>query len=87
MPASGRGYGPKLGTLTRRNEEARMSDYVERMITERDELAGKIARLEEFLGGETFDALPRLDRSLMTEQMAHMRAYLGTLCRRIARTS
>jgi hypothetical protein len=69
------------------SEEARMSDHVERMIAERDELAGMIARLEEFLGSETFDDLPRLDRGLMIEQLTHMRAYLGTLTRRLARAS
>lgn len=53
-----------------------------RAMQERDDLAGKVGRLNVFLTSPQAAEIPEAERILMIEQMAHMRAYLDTLNRR-----
>lgn len=61
-----------------------MTDFVERMKAERDELFERIRKLNAFIGTETFSGLGELERVLLTEQLAAMDTYDRLLLRRMA---
>ena len=60
-----------------------MSDYKIRMVNEASELKLKIEKLESFLWGEDFEKLNATHKTLLIEQLAHMKAYSNVLYMRI----
>lgn len=67
---------------TRRSET-----YIDRMISEHEELNLKILKLKDFLFTETFNTLDREEKELLERQLGAMSSYLQILERRIAKTS
>lgn len=63
-----------------------MHQYQSRVIEEKEQLDMKIAALQAFINGSpSFDNISYLDKTLLAEQLTHMRAYSGTLAARIDR--
>lgn len=60
-----------------------MEAFVERMITEKDELQDKVTKLEKFVNGEKFKELKGLEQVYLKEQLSFMRGYLSVLRQRI----
>jgi hypothetical protein len=60
-----------------------MEAFVERMITEKDELQDKVTKLENFINGEKFKELKGLEQVYLKEQLKFMRGYLSVLRQRI----
>lgn len=60
-----------------------MEAFVERMITEKDELQDKVTKLENFVNGEKFKELKGLEQVYLKEQLSFMRGYLSVLRQRI----
>lgn len=60
-----------------------MEAFVERMITEKDELQDKVTKLENFVNGEKFKELKGLEQIYLKEQLSFMRGYLSVLRQRI----
>nr|DAS48527.1 MAG TPA: hypothetical protein [Caudoviricetes sp.] len=60
-----------------------MEAFVERMITEKDELQDKVTKLENFVNGEKFKELKGLEQVYLKEQLKFMRGYLSVLRQRI----
>ena len=60
-----------------------METFVERMITEKDELQDKVTKLENFVNGEKFKELKGLEQVYLKEQLKFMRGYLSVLRQRI----
>ena len=60
-----------------------MEVFVERMITEKDELQDKVTKLENFVNGEKFKELKGLEQVYLKEQLKFMRGYLSVLRQRI----
>ena len=56
-----------------------MEAFVERMITEKDELQDKVTKLENFVNGEKFKELKELEQVYLKEQLSFMRGYLSVL--------
>lgn len=62
-----------------------MEGYQARLITEYDDLKGKIERLETFLQSDTFKSLPVYECIDLQEQLMHMQNYLRILWKRLNR--
>ena len=62
-----------------------MTEWQERVLDEREELAAKVARLMAFTGGDAFRRLPPEDGILLMHQLYAMRKYLEALDKRIER--
>lgn len=62
-----------------------MEGYQARLITEYDDLKGKIERLETFLQSDTFKSLPVDECIDLQEQLMHMQNYLRILWKRLNR--
>ena len=60
-----------------------MEAFVERMITEKDELQDKVTKLENSVNGEKFKELKGLEQVYLKEQLKFMRGYLSVLRQRI----
>ena len=60
-----------------------MEAFVERMITEKDELQDRVTKLENFVNGEKFRELRGLEQVYLKEQLKVMRGYLSVLRQRI----
>lgn len=60
-----------------------MEAFVERMITEKDELQDKVTKLENFVNEEKFKELKGLEQVYLKEQLKFMRGYLSVLRQRI----
>ena len=60
-----------------------MEAFVERMITEKDELQDRVTKLENFVNGEKFKELKGLEQVYLKEQLKFMRGYLSVLRHRI----
>ena len=60
-----------------------MEAFVERMITEKDELQDKVTKLENFINGEKFKELKGLEQVYLKEQLKFMKGYLSVLRQRI----
>ena len=60
-----------------------MEAFVERMITEKDELQDRVTKLENFVNGEKFKELKGLEQIYLKEQLKFMRGYLSVLRQRI----
>ena len=60
-----------------------MEAFVERMITEKDELQDRVTKLENFVNGEKFRELRGLEQGYLKEQLKFMRGYLSVLRQRI----
>lgn len=60
-----------------------MEAFVERMITEKDELQNKVTKLEIFVNGEKFKELKGLEQVYLKEQLKFMKGYLSVLRQRI----
>jgi uncharacterized protein len=61
-----------------------MQQHEERVLTEKSELDEKLKKLETFMCGEIYAALPREERDLLSTQFHHMSAYSTILTKRIA---
>lgn len=55
-----------------------------RMLTERDDLADKVAKLDAYTGSERFRTVDQDEQMRMVRQLNHMRGYLQALDERIA---
>lgn len=62
-----------------------MSEYLDRMENELEELQGKISRLEAFLSTDIFEEMRYIDQHLLLEQHQAMARYEGYLTARLAR--
>ena len=60
-----------------------MEAFVERMITEKDELQDKVTKLENFVTGEKFKELKGSEQVYLKEQLKFMKGYLSVLRQRI----
>lgn len=60
-----------------------MSDFITRLLDERDELSDKIKKLSSFIGTEAFSKLDDTNRNLLFEQEIAMIKYLTILIQRI----
>ena len=60
-----------------------MEAFVERMITEKDELQDRVTKLENFVNEEKFKELRGLEQVYLKEQLKFMRGYLSVLRQRI----
>ena len=60
-----------------------MEAFVERMITEKDELQDRVTKLENFVTGEKFKELKGLEQVYLKEQLKFMKGYLSVLRQRI----
>lgn len=60
-----------------------MEAFVERMITEKDELQDRVTKLENFVNEEKFKELKGLEQVYLKEQLKFMRGYLSVLRQRI----
>lgn len=60
-----------------------METFVERMITEKDELQDRVTKLENFINGEKFKELKGLEQVYLKEQLKFMKGYLSVLRQRI----
>ena len=62
---------------------ADMKPHQLRVLDERDDLQGKIERLDIFTGSEMFRTLPATEQFTMVNQLNFMRGYLQCLDKRI----
>jgi hypothetical protein len=60
-----------------------MQPHQHRVVTERDELADKMTKLNSFIGGEIFNGLPAEERIRLAKQAEIMKDYLDILNDRI----
>lgn len=60
-----------------------MEAYKQRVIEERDQLADRLDKLRDFLGGGLFLTLDGMEQGRMHRQAGFMKAYLDTLNERI----
>ena len=62
-----------------------MSEHIQRVMDEREQLAVKIDKLADFVytDGGVFDALSKNERTLLSKQLGLMNAYLSILDERI----
>lgn len=60
-----------------------MSDFIERMKVERDELSDRLNKLHAYIDSPQFDEIGKLPQSLLIKQSAHMQSYLDVLNKRI----
>ncbi len=64
-----------------------MSDYVQRMRKERDELKIKADKLQVFIKSEKFEKLDKEYKALLNRQLGVMTEYLVVLGQRIVRAA
>lgn len=62
-----------------------MEDWQKRVVEERDGLAARIGRLQQFMQRDTFSTVSAEDRRLLQAQYGLMVAYEHVLNKRIAR--
>jgi hypothetical protein len=60
-----------------------MQPHEQRVVTERDELAEKLTRLNSFIGGDVFNTLSPEEKERLGEQARVMKEYLDILNDRI----
>jgi len=61
-----------------------MEDFQQRVVDEKEELDGKIERLDAFANGDVFGTLPAEEQERMSRQLQIMRDYSSVLDERIA---
>jgi len=61
-----------------------MQPHQQRVVTEKDELAEKLTKLNAFIGGSVFNGLPETERIRLARQGVVMKDYLDILNERIA---
>ena len=64
-----------------------MQPHEQRVVDERNELEGKINKIWEFIGGDIWQSLNKVDQDLLAIQHNAMTAYSATLSARISRFS
>ena len=62
-----------------------MQPHEQRVVTERDELQSKIAKLEDFIEGQIFAGMEYTDRKFLRIQLMAMMTYCEALNSRIGR--
>ena len=62
-----------------------MQAHQERVVAEKEELDGKIDRLDNFRASPTFGTLAEEDQNLLFKQLGIMRSYSEVLASRIDR--
>ena len=60
-----------------------MQPHQQRVVTEKDELAEKLTKLNAFIGGEIYNGLPEDERTRLARQATAMKDYLDILNERI----
>ena len=60
-----------------------MEAFVERLIAEKDELSGRLSKLNEFMSDMKFLDLDSTNQLLLIDQQYHMTQYLEILKKRI----
>jgi hypothetical protein len=61
-----------------------LTAYQQRVVDERDELAGNIDRLDKFIHGEIFRSIPAEEQERLARQLRIMVEYFRVLNERIA---
>jgi hypothetical protein len=61
-----------------------MQPHQHRVVTEKDELADKLTKLNAFIGGTIYSGLPEEERIRLARQAVAMKDYLDILNERIA---
>lgn len=61
-----------------------MLEHMKRVVAERDELLGRLSKLERFLGGKIFLSLDKAEQARLDRQAEVMQQYLDVLNERIA---
>jgi len=61
-----------------------MQPHQERVVTEKSELDEKLTKLNAFIGGKTYEALPEAERIRLARQANIMHEYSFVLAERIA---
>lgn len=62
-----------------------MAPHEERVVAEEKDLEDKIAKLDAFIKGDIFAALPAIERIALREQRGFMVGYFNVLRERISR--
>jgi hypothetical protein len=62
-----------------------MSDIIDRVRSEMEDLDSKILKLQNFLSKGKPDNIENLDWSLLVEQLGYMKLYSATLTKRLFR--
>ncbi len=60
-----------------------MQPHQQRVVTEKNELAEKLTKLNAFIGGEIYNGLPPEERIRLAKQAGVMKDYLDILSDRI----
>ena len=60
-------------------------DWQERLVAEHADITIRLVKLKAFISGELFNKLDHNDRSLLWDQLDHMKAYRKVLNKRIRR--
>lgn len=60
-----------------------MEDFQQRVVEEREELETKMAKLSDFMHGDTYTELSATDQGLLMVQLVAMQNYSDALFRRI----
>lgn len=61
-----------------------MEPYQERVVEEKNDLDGKIARLARFLNSGVLDTMSIEEVDILDEQLTYMQLYNGVLSKRIS---
>jgi hypothetical protein len=67
------------------NKKVALKAYQQRVVLEKEELYGKIERLQAFIESDKADILDPMERTDMILQLGIMNQYYGVLCNRIRR--
>jgi len=60
-----------------------MADFKTRLLTERDELAGRLAKLNDFIVTDQFNNIDEAQQALLIVQSSAMATYLSVLNQRL----
>jgi hypothetical protein len=61
-----------------------LAPHQQRVVTEKDELAEKLTKLNAFIGGTIYNSLDSDEKIRLARQACHMKDYLDVLNERIA---
>ena len=60
-------------------------EYIQRLLEETQQTAGRLNKLNQFMAGDLFPTLPREDKDLMYEQQRAMSTLVQILGKRLER--
>lgn len=61
-------------------------EYIQRLLEETQQTAGRLNKLNQFMAGDLFPTLPREDKDLMYEQQRAMSTLVQILGKRLERS-